>query len=82
MSEHASKAAKPPEYRPEHFPAFMLDDVSEHIAALMPDQVSEQCVNAHVRPQLAGTGGGRSKSNKLVFPSRFLQLQQATKFVF
>ena len=30
---------------PEHFIAFMVDDVSENITALMPEQVPEHCVN-------------------------------------
>ena len=31
---------------PEHFPAFMIDDVSERRPNSMPEQVSEHCVNA------------------------------------
>ena len=36
---------------PEHFPACMIDDVSEHKPDLMPEQASEHRVNPNKSPR-------------------------------
>ena len=42
-------------HSPQHFPAFMIDDVSEHKPDLMPEQVSDMIVSMlHVRQRFSG----------------------------
>ena len=74
MSEHVPTRTS--ERIPEHVQAFMLDG---HIPDVMPEQVSEHCVNARVRQrvrivceymclvffQLASQGGDHSRYQHL-----------------
>ena len=59
MSQHMSdrknvRTTNMSEHSPERFPAFMIDDVSEHKPDLMPEQASEHHVNPHKSPFQSG----------------------------
>ena len=57
MSEHTP--TKMSEHRLERFPAFMIDDVSEHKPDLMPEEASEHRVNPHKSPFTVGIPRGK-----------------------
>ena len=59
------------EHDPERFPAFVIDDVSEHAPDLVPEQASEHRVN-----RLSGWGSLEVIKN--LSPARLSQRSQKT----